>query len=275
MKHGSGNEIMNALLPLFRPRLSLLNGVTAVTGYLLFPGAHRFGQSLAAFLGVALLAMGGSAINQVLERDIDALMIRTMHRPLPQGRLTPATAIFSGVFVILAGLGVIALAGGFRPALAGVVALLWYLGVYTPLKRKTTLAVPLGALCGAFPPLIGWSLAGGASADYRIVILSGLLFIWQIPHFWLLQERHEEDYRRADIPLATAGLLGRGRLLGLWLAAFVTAVLLLPALAIVTRPAALWLVIFSLLLPALMCSRSSLLACLNFFPLLLTLALLF
>lgn len=262
---------------MFRLRLSLLNGVTAVTGYLLFPTAHRFGQSLSAFIGVALLAMGGSAINQVLERDIDALMTRTMHRPLPQGRLTSAAALFAGVCVIIGGLGIIAPAGGFSPALAGVVALLWYLGVYTPLKRRTSLALPLGALCGAFPPLIGWSLAGGAPADYRIVILSGMLVIWQIPHYWLLQERHEDDYRRAGIPLVTAGAgpLGHGRLLWLWLAAFVTAVLLLPALAIVARPAALGLVLFSLLLPALMRSHSSLLVGLNFFPLLLALSLLF
>lgn len=260
------------LSKLFRPRLALLNGVTALAGYALFPAPFRPTPFLAALCGVTLLAMGGSAINQVLERDIDALMSRTMLRPLPQRRLSATTASVIGACAILAGLVLLASAGCFLPPLLGGAALVWYLAVYTPLKRKTTLALPFGALCGAFPPLVGWCLAGGAPTDYRIITLAGLLFIWQVPHFWLLQGRHEADYRLAGIPLAT----NRKALIGLWIAALAVAILMLPAFGLIARPAALLLALFPLPLLLLSLTRSRFLfAYLNFFPVLLTLTLFF
>src|SRR6185369_4965824 len=150
---------------------------------------------------------------------------------------------------------------------------------YTPLKRRTTLALPVGALCGAFPPLIGWSLAGGELADYRIIILAGLLFIWQIPHFWLFQERHEADYRLAGIPLIgmAAAPASRNVLFWLWLLAFIACAMLLPAFGIIERPAALWYAAFPvpLLFLALMRSNRLLFTCLNLFPVLVTLVLFF
>lgn len=265
--------MIRVLSRLFRPRLALLNGVTALGGYCLFPAPIQATTLLAAFSGVTLLAMGGSALNQLLERDIDALMTRTMPRPLPQGRLSTTSVVLAGSCTILAGLVPLAVTGGLLPPLLGVAALVWYLVVYTPLKRKTTLALPLGALCGAFPPLIGWSLAGGVPTDYRIIILAGLLFIWQIPHFWLLQERHEADYRRAGIPLIVA----RQGLFWLWIVALTTAALMLPAFGLIDRPAALWYAAFPvpLALLALMRSRRFLFAYLNLFPVLVTLVLFF
>jgi heme o synthase len=228
---------------------------------------------------VTLLAMGGSALNQLLERDIDARMTRTMLRPLPQGRLSVTAAAVVGACVILAGLVLLSVNGGSFPLLLGVVALAWYLAVYTPLKCKTTLALPLGALCGAFPPLIGWTLAGGDPADYRIIILAGMLFIWQIPHFWLLQERHEADYRRAGIPYigTEAGPTCRNVLFRLWLIAFIAGAMLLPAFGIIGRPASLWYAAFPvpLILLALMRSRRLLFIYLNLFPVLVTLVLFF
>lgn len=221
---------------LFRPLLALMNGVTAVGGYSLFPAPLRTTELLPLFCGVTLLAMGGSALNQLLERDVDALMTRTMLRPLPQGRLSATTVFLAGACTILSGVALLAATGGILPPLLGMATLVWYLALYTPLKRKTTLALPLGALCGAFPPLIGWSLAGGAPTDYRIVILSGVLFIWQIPHFWLLQERHESDYRRAGIPL----IANREGLLQLWFVALTAATLMLPTLGVIERGTASW-----------------------------------
>ena len=153
-------------------------------------------------------------------------------------------------------------------------ALVWYLALYTPLKRKTTLALPLGALCGAFPPLIGWSLAGGAPADYRIVILSGVLFIWQIPHFWLLQKRHEVDYRRASIRLVDSNTIDISRfsLLLLWLVALMAAALMLPALGVIKRGMASWLLL-GVLIPflfVLLRSERWLFPVFSLFPLALT-----
>ncbi len=241
--------MIRALSRLFRVRLALLNGVTAVGGSCLFPAPAHAAHLLAAFCGVTLLAMGGSALNQLLERDIDALMTRTMQRPLPQGRLTAPTALLAGTGAILTGLALLAMTGGVLPALLGVAALAWYLAVYTPLKRRTALALPLGALCGAFPPLIGWSLAGGAVTDYRIIILAGLLVIWQIPHFWLLQERHEADYLRAGIPLVDFRTIGSGRvsLVFPWLTAMTAATMLLPALGGIDRRMAPWFLLIALM----------------------------
>lgn len=271
--------MVTLLSKLFRPYLALLNGVTAVGGYCLFPAPIQAVTLLAAFCGVTLLAMGGSALNQMLERDLDALMTRTMLRPLPLGRMSSATALLAGSCTILAGLALLTVTGDILPPLLGVAALVWYLAVYTPLKRKTTLALPLGSLCGAFPPLIGWCLAGGGATDYRIIILAGLLFIWQIPHFWLLQQRHEADYRRAGIPLMVTGgePAGLNAHFWLWLIAFIAGAMLLPAFGIIERPAALWYAAFPVPLTflALMRSRKLLFAYLNLFPVLLTLVLLF
>ncbi|MFZ2949931.1 MAG: protoheme IX farnesyltransferase [Desulfuromonadaceae bacterium] len=261
------------LVTLFRLRLALLNGVTALGGVCLFPAPVQAVNLLAAFCGVALLAMGGSAFNQLLERDLDALMTRTMLRPLPQGRLSTATVAFAGACTILTGIVLLATTGGLLPPLLGLAATAWYLAVYTPLKRKTTLALPIGALCGAFPPLIGWCLAGGDPNDYRIITLAGVLFIWQIPHFWLLQERHCADYRRAGVPLVAAGQW----LFGLWIVALTAATLMLPAFGTIGRPASLWYTAFPvpLLLLALMRSRRLLFMYLNLFPLQLMLVLFF
>src|SRR6185369_7286031 len=190
---------------------------------------------------------------------------------LPQGRLSATTALLAGSCAILAGLDLLAVAGAFLPPLLGVAALVWYLAVYTPLKRRTSLALPLGALCGALSPLIGWSLAGGDPADYRIIILAGLIFIWQIPHFWLLQERHEADYRRAGFPLATV----RHGVLGLWIVALAAAALMLPAFGILDRPASLCCAALPvpLLFLAMMRHGRLLFIGMNLFPVMVTLLL--
>jgi protoheme IX farnesyltransferase len=264
--------MIHALASLFRLRLAILNGVTALGGYCLFPAQIQAATLLAAFSGVTLLAMGGSALNQVLERDIDALMTRTRLRPLPRGEMTPATATSIACGVIMAGAAMLFTAGGLLPVLLGLTALAWYLAVYTPLKRRTPLALLLGALCGAVPPLIGWCLAGGDPTDFRIISMAGLFFIWQVPHFWLLQKRHADDYQRAGIPLFAV----RQELFGLWLVALTATALMLPAFGIIGHHAAYWYVLFSslLLIMALCRCERSLFSCLNLFPLLVTLTLL-
>ena len=221
--------------------------------------------------GVTLLAMGGATLNQVLERDIDALMTRTDQRPLPRGEMTPTVATAIGFGIILAGSALLLTADGLLPALLGLSALVWYLAVYTPLKRRTPLALPLGALCGAVPPLIGWCLAGGNPSDFRIVTLSGLFFIWQVPHFWLLQSRYGDDYRRADIPLYAI----RSGHFGIWLVALTAAALMLPAFGIIEHQTAHWYGLFiSVLLVAGLCRRERIIfSYLTLFPVLVTLTL--
>lgn len=261
--------MIRAFATLFRIRLSLLNGVAALSGLLLFPRTPDLSAGAAAAAGVALLAAGGSALNQVLERDIDAAMKRTMGRPIPAGLLSAATAIGAGTLTIVSGLILLVSASvNSLPPLLGIAALVGYLLVYTPLKRRTPLALPLGALCGAVPPLIGWTIAGGTPGDYRISILCGLFFLWQMPHFWLLQRRYATDYRMAGIPLADTG---RG-LLDLWVVALSVSMLMLPLFGLVSPSAAVTFSLFPVLLIGLALTRAErpLFTCLNLFPLLLT-----
>ena len=266
--------VTTSLLRLFRPRLALLNGVAALGGYLLHPAALHVISLGALMGGVALLAAGGSAINQVLEQDLDRLMARTSRRPLPQGDLTPLSGTVLGSIAIMGGLMLLAAVGGLLPPLLGVAALGWYLAVYTPLKRRTSLALALGAMCGAVPPLIGWCLAGGNPADYRVMLLAGLLYLWQIPHFWLFQRRHAADYRSAGIPLFCPPVR-EACLFWLWMLALIAAAMLLPAFGIIGRHVAIWYAVFPLPLAVISLARSErlLFPYLNLFPLLVTVTL--
>lgn len=263
---------------LLRPRLAALNGIAAAGGCLLAPAGVDIHLLGAAWGGVALLAAGGSALNQVLERDIDGLMERTRHRPLPTGKLTPPVAAAIGGVCIAAGLLLLGRAGGLLPPLLGAGALAWYLGVYTPLKRRTSLALLAGAVSGAVPPVIGWALTGGSAADYRAVLLAGLLYLWQIPHFWLLQRRHGEDYRRAGIPLFAPGAIGGARspVFGIWMGALAAGALLLPAFGMAGSGTLPLFLAFPAILVVLAAFRaeSAFFSCVNFFPILIVLALL-
>jgi len=264
--------VIRMLSRLFRWRLSLLNGIAAVTGCLLYSPATGRISMMGVFAGVSLLAASGSALNQVLERDLDRLMERTRLRPLPHGEMEMPAAALLGASGALSGCLVLVLAGGPGPALIGAFALVWYLGVYTPLKRRTSLSLAAGGLCGALPPLIGWCAAGGAPADFRIMLLCGLLYLWQIPHFWLFQRRHAADYQRAGIPLVAAGIGGRlpSQLLRLWVIALVVAVMMLPLFGVISHPTVLWYAVFAvpLLVLLLGCSDNMLFPYFNVFPLL-------
>lgn len=263
--------MIRALLLLLRPKLSLLNGVAAVSGCLLIPGALEGKVLFASFSGVALLTAGGSALNQALEKDLDSMMLRTRLRPLPQGQLTLSAAVAIGVTIILTGFLLILSVGGLLPAMFGIAALIWYLAVYTPLKLRTPFALAIGGICGALPPIIGWTLAGGSPTDFRIILLAGLLYLWQVPHFWLLIRRHEDDYRLAGIELP--GTSQRWvALMGIWITALVTATILLPALGVLENQVVLWYALFplSLIVMAIMRAEKLLFSCYNLFPLLLT-----
>lgn len=268
--------MIGVLSRLLRPRLAFLNAFTAVGGYLIYPAALAVLPMSALFCGVSLLAAGGSAINQVLEEELDRLMVRTRTRPLPQGQLSPLTASLIGTGTIMAGLALLVLFGGLTTALLGVVTLMWYLLLYTPLKRQTPCALLVGAICGALSPVIGWTLAGGQSLDYRIVMLSGLLYLWQIPHFWLLQRRHADDYRAAGIPLFVASEAGFG-FMRVWIMALIAAAMLLPVFGIIEKHVSTWYA--TLLLPLIVLTllrhEKILFSYLNIFPLLISFALFF
>jgi protoheme IX farnesyltransferase len=161
-------------------------------------GAYSAAFILLAAAGVFLLAAGASALNQYTERKSDALMERTANRPLPSGRMAPPAALAASALLIAAGSLLLAMCGTV-PLLLGAASIMLYNVIYTGLKKKTTLAIIPGALVGAVPPLIGYTAAGGAMTDMAIILFALFMFLWQMPHFWLLLLRYGEEYETAGI----------------------------------------------------------------------------
>jgi protoheme IX farnesyltransferase len=186
---------------LTKPRLNLLVLVTAVAGlYLAAPEGVPAATLLHTIVGTALVAGGSAAFNQVWERETDALMKRTRTRPVPSGRLGATEGlIFAFVF---SAAGIIDLAVAVNALCAGVAALtlLTYVLVYTPLKRRTSLATLIGAIPGALPPVIGWTAATG-SLSLAPLVLFGIVFLWQMPHFLAIAWLYRDEYAAAGIPL--------------------------------------------------------------------------
>ncbi len=182
---------------LSRWKLSLAVAFSALTGYLVFAGdAH--GNLLLVAAGVFLLSAGASALNQYTERKSDALMGRTAGRPLPSGRMNPMTAAGMAMLLIVSGTILLGFTG-FLPVMLGLVNVLLYNVVYTGLKKVTALAIIPGALVGAVPPLIGYTAAGGGVTDTIIILFALFMFLWQMPHFWLLLARYGSEYEKAGI----------------------------------------------------------------------------
>lgn len=188
-----------AFLELTKPGISAAATFTAATGYLAFR-QHPDWNLLSSLLGTLLLAMASSAFNEVQEHELDGLMERTRRRPIPRGALGPAGATGFAVLLAASGFSLLLWIHGWTPALLGLLAMAWYNGVYTPLKRLSAFAVVPGSLIGALPPAIGWTAAGGRLSDPAILALAFLLFLWQMPHFWLLSLLYGEDYQRAGFP---------------------------------------------------------------------------
>ena len=188
-----------------KPRISLMVLLTVTVGYLLgIDGAWSAVTLLHAWFGIALVAMGSSAVNQWIERETDGRMRRTMNRPLPSGRLGPAEVLMLGI--VCGAVGTVYLTIFVNGPTAAMTALTFvlYAGVYTPLKRVTSLCTAVGAIPGALPPVLGW-LAAGGRLDWSAVSLFGLLFLWQFPHFLAIAWLHKEDYCAAGLRMLPAG----------------------------------------------------------------------
>lgn len=213
------------LQALVKPRITRMVVLTAAVGFKLgwdatrAPGAEFPWVCFAlALLGTALACMGASALNQEIEHDTDALMERTRQRPVAAGRLSRRGAFVAGLLLSLAGCAVVALAtrpwlAGARPAwiAAAVTALtvVLYAWVYTPLKRRTTLALLVGTLPGATPPMIGFAAAWEAAPAARADMLHSpgfwlpfvLMVVWQVPHFLAIAWLYREDYARGGLKM--------------------------------------------------------------------------
>jgi len=223
------------LLELMKFRIALFSTLSTSAGFIL---AHRglSKEMIFPILGVLFLASGSCALNQYQERQYDQLMERTKGRPIPSGELSPCNALKISLGLLFLG-SVILYFGAHQSALGlGLFAVLWYNGVYTPLKRKSPFAAVPGALVGAIPPLIGWiSGKGFFSLDPPILAISFFFFIWQVPHFWLLLLNSGRDYENAGLPsltriFSTAQL---SRITFIWIFATSTACMMIPLFGIV------------------------------------------
>ena len=186
---------------LTKPRLNLLVLITTLAGlYLAAPQGVPTALLLHTLFGTTLVAGGAAALNQVWERGTDSLMRRTQTRPLPAGRLRVADGMWFGL--VLSSAGLIELAAAVNLLAAGVAALtlVSYVLVYTPLKRRTSLATLVGAIPGALPPVIGWTAATG-SITLPAFVLFGIVFLWQMPHFLAIAWMYRDEYAAAGIPL--------------------------------------------------------------------------
>jgi protoheme IX farnesyltransferase len=185
-----------ALVELAKPRITTLVVITFAGGLWLAPGAVASWRRLAALLGTVLIVAAANALNMVIERDIDGRMARTRGRPLPEGRISPELAV--GFATALACLAVPLLLIGANPLTAalGVLAFALYVWAYTPLKQVHTVALLVGAVPGAMPPLMGWTTAS-ARLDLPGLALFALLFVWQVPHFLAIAVYRVDDYSRA------------------------------------------------------------------------------
>jgi len=194
--------MIKTLLELSKVKITIAVALTTITGYLLASG--RFDQyMILPTLGIFILACGSSAINHYQERDRDALMERTRNRPIPSGRISAKAALLFAMVLTITGSYLLYYSSGMLAMQLGLLALLWYNAIYTPLKKKTAFAVIPGAVIGAIPPLVGWVAGGGSLLDARAWIMAFFFFIWQVPHFWLLMLKYGKEYEKAGYPSIT------------------------------------------------------------------------
>ena len=200
-------------LELAKARLGALVVLTAFVGYVL--GA-RGNVSLwglaAAVVGTALSSFGANILNQWWEAEPDSLMLRTRERPLPAGRIDRRMAAVLGLVTAALGLAILAVGTNWLTTLLSLFVILLYVLVYTPLKVRTPFNTVVGAVCGAVPPMMGWTAATGR-LDAGAWILGGILFAWQIPHFLALAWLYREDYARGGFRMLPA-VDQEGRLTG-------------------------------------------------------------
>jgi heme o synthase len=189
-------------LALSKLKIMIPVSLTGFTGYFAF-SPYFSANLILVSLGILMLAISASVLNQVQEISFDQRMPRTCNRPLPSKRITPLNAIFFFGIVLISGTSLILSAGNIAAALTGLFTIFWYNVIYTYSKRLTAFAVVPGALTGALPPMIGWVAAGGGFFDKPIIFIGFLIFIGQIPHFWLLILKYGDEYRKAGFPALT------------------------------------------------------------------------
>ena len=188
-----------------KPRLSFLVVFSSGFGYMLATPVMQNVLSFVMFLLGGFLISGSSvAINQIIEKEFDAVMSRTKNRPIPSNKISKEEARIFSVITGFLGVALIYYFTTPLAALLSITSLILYAFVYTPLKRVGSIAVFVGAIPGALPPLIGWTAATGV-ISYEAMIIFSIQFIWQFPHFWAIAWISDEDYKKAGFKLLPGG----------------------------------------------------------------------
>ncbi|HMT08587.1 MAG TPA: heme o synthase [Pyrinomonadaceae bacterium] len=192
---------VSAYIELTKPRIALLLVlVSAAAFYLASPSPLNYVLFAHSMIAITLLAFGVATLNQWLERDIDPLMKRTLGRPIPSGRVSQTEALVFGALLCIAAEVYLALAVNLLTAALGLVVIVGYVLVYTPLKTRTSASTAIGAIPGAMPPLMGWT----AAADSISIAAWGLFamqFLWQFPHFFAIAWMYRDQYKNAGIKM--------------------------------------------------------------------------
>ncbi|MBL8887560.1 MAG: protoheme IX farnesyltransferase [Phycisphaerales bacterium] len=205
----SRSGVVGSIVEAGKPGITRMVTITALVGFVLsavgYAGdaARGWGEllalAIACAVGTALSSMGANTLNEWMERDRDALMPRTAHRPLPEQRISPRIALVAGVLESIVGLAILALGANLWAALVSLACIVTYVAIYTPMKLKSPVSVLFGAIPGALPPLIGWAAAGAANGGPTLLQAGGwslftLMFVWQIPHFMAIAWMYRADY---------------------------------------------------------------------------------
>jgi protoheme IX farnesyltransferase len=228
-------SVARDLVALTKPRITALVLLTETAGMCLAPGRTPAATRVLAWLGTALIVASANALNMWWERDVDGRMSRTRNRPLPAGRLSADLALAFGLALAAAAvpmLFVVNLATG----LLGLVSLVTYVAVYTPLKRHTYLALLVGAVPGAMPPLLGWTAVEGRLGAGGLLLFA-FLFVWQVPHFAAITLFRAEEYARAGLQVVSVqhGERGARVMIASWTALLVAVSLAFGPLGLASR----------------------------------------
>ncbi len=193
-----------AYVQMLKPRLSLLVAFSCAFGFVLASANTNLVTLTMLFIGGFLLSGASVAINQIMEKDYDKVMSRTMNRPMPTERLSWREAIIFSIICTILSLSILAAYTNTLTVALSVLSMLLYCFAYTPLKRVGSIAVFVGAIPGALPPLLGWVAATGR-ISYEALLIFGIQFIWQFPHFWAIAWVADEDYKKAGFKLLPLG----------------------------------------------------------------------
>jgi protoheme IX farnesyltransferase len=189
---------------LLKFRLSFLVSFSCAFGYVLASPQINWFTLAMVFTGGFLLSGASVTINQIIEKDLDKLMTRTQVRPLPTERLSVQEASVFAILCLVVGISLLIIFTNPLTTALSILSMLLYSFVYTPLKRVGPIAVFVGAIPGALPPLLGWTAATGA-ISHEALIIFGIQFIWQFPHFWAIAWVADEDYKKAGFKLLPSG----------------------------------------------------------------------